>query len=447
MVPGFQLALRAPGMTQFSDPVQQAFERLFGPEFGHGKTFDLARLGAALDALGGPQLDIAPVIHVAGTNGKGSTIAFLRAIVEAAGVKVHAFTKPHLFELRERFLVGSDLASEDALIEMAEDVARICGRELTQFDAQIAVAMTLFCENVGEIILLEAGMGGRDDSTNLIPSAVSIITPIGLDHQDVLGGTLAEIAAHKAGILKPDIPAFVARQTPEAMAVIEARAEEIGAPLFRAGMEWDGYASHGRLVVQTGDRALDLPLPALQGRHQIDNAGLACAALLIKPFEHLPPLTDDAFARGVATAAWIARLQPLTRGALSAPIRALGGEVWVDGGHNAHAAQALARALGDMKRRRDAPAIAIIGVRARKDAESFIGALAGAVDHVIAAPLAEPHVAPAAISAICGAMGVASSEAQSLEAAMQNAAQFPAPRVLICGSFLLAAEALQLENA
>jgi dihydrofolate synthase/folylpolyglutamate synthase len=275
-------------------------------------------------------------------------------------------------------------------------------------------------------------------------SAASVITPIGLDHQDSLGATLAEIATHKAGILKPGAPAIVARQAPEAMAVIEARADYVGAPLFRCGAEWDAYAGQGRLVVQTEARALDLPLPALRGRHQVDNAGLACAALL---FSDAVALDDDAFASGIASAAWPGRLQSLTRGALSAPVRAIGGEVWVDGGHNPHAAQALARALGDMGRRRQAPTIAIVGMRARKDADSFIGALAGAADHVIGVPLAEAHVAPAMISVICGAFDVASSEALSLEAAMQNAAQFPAPRVLICGSFLLAAEALQLESA
>jgi dihydrofolate synthase / folylpolyglutamate synthase len=383
------------------------------------------------------------VVHVAGTNGKGSTIAFMSAIAEAAGLKVHAFTKPHLFLLNERFTVSSRFADERALLEVAEDVARVEPR-LTQFDAQVAAALLLFREHQAAFALIETGMGGRDDSTNVLEApAACVITPIGLDHQDALGGTLTDIAAHKAGILKSNAPAIVARQAPEAMAVIEARAEAIGAPLFRCGVEWDAYASQGRLVVQTETRALDLPLPALQGRHQVDNAGLACAALLLSD---VVALDDTAFATGVANAASPGRLQPLTRGALSAPVRAVGGEVWVDGGHNAHGAQALARALGDMRRRREEQTIAIVGMRARKDADAFIGALAGAVDHVIAVPLAEAHVPPAMIGAICAALGIASTKAASLQAAMQNAAQFPAPRVLICGSFLLAAEALQLET-
>ena len=426
------------------DRVQQRLDALFGPEFGHGKPFDLNLLRNALGALGSPQDALPPAIHVAGTNGKGSTIAFMSAIVEAAGLKVHAFTKPHLFQLNERFVVSSRFADDRALLEAAEDVARVEPR-LTQFDAQVAAALLLFREHQAAVALIETGMGGRDDSTNVLDApAASVITPIGLDHQDVLGATLAEIAVHKAGILKPGAPAIVARQAPDAMAMIEARAEEIGAPLFRCGVEWDAYASQGRLVVQTETRALDLPLPALQGRHQVDNAGLACAALLLSG---VVALDDAAFASGVANAAWPGRLQSLTRGALSAPLRAVGGEVWVDGGHNAHAAQALARALGDMQRRREAPTIAIIGMRARKDADSFIGALAGAVDHVIGVSLSEAHVAPAMIAAICDAFDVASSAAPSLTAAMQNAAQLPAPRVLICGSFLLAAEALAAEIA
>jgi dihydrofolate synthase / folylpolyglutamate synthase len=426
-----------------SDPVLATFERRFGPEFGHGQPFDLNALRNALEAFGSPHLALPPVIHVAGTNGKGSTIAFMRAIAEAAGHKVHAFTKPHLFRLNERFVVSSEFASDEMLLDVANDIARV-GPQLTQFDAQIAVAFTLFHEHHARLTLVESGMGGRDDSTNIVTSpAATVITPIGLDHQDALGATLAEIAVHKAGILKAGAPAIVARQPLEAMAVIERRAEEIGAPLLRAGVEWDTYASQGRLVVQTETRALDLPLPALQGRHQIDNAGLACVALLSTGLK----IEESAFAAGVEQAAWPARLQLLARGALSAPVRAVGGEVWVDGGHNAQAAIVIARALSDLQMRRDARTVAIIGMRARKEADAFIGALASAIDRVIAVPLSEAHIAPETMAALGQTLGVETTIAPSLTAAMQNAAQLPAPRVLICGSFLLAAEALALENA
>lgn len=426
-----------------TDAALATFERLFGPEFGHGKSFDLTRLTTALDALGAPHASLPPVIHVAGTNGKGSTIAFMSAIAEAAGLKVHAFTKPHLFQLNERFTVSSRFADDRALLEAAEDIARI-DPSLTQFDAQVAVALLLFREHAADIALIETGMGGRDDSTNVIEAPKAcLITPIGLDHQDALGATLAEIAAHKAGILKPGAPAIIARQTPEIMDVIEHRAEAIGAPLYRCGVEWDAYASHGRLVVQTETRALDLPLPALYGRHQIDNAGLACATLLLSG---AATIEDDAFAAGVENAAWPGRLQPLTRGPLSAPIRAIGGEVWVDAGHNEHAAAALARALNDMKTRRSGMNVAIVGLRARKDANAFIGKLKHGIDALIAVPLSEAHIELARVSQLALDAGLEARTAPSLAAAMQIAAQLPAPRVLICGSFVLAAEALAAES-
>ncbi len=424
------------------DQVQQRFVDLFGPEFGHGKAFDLTTLRNALEALGSPQTNLPPVIHVAGTNGKGSVIAFMRAIAEAAGLKVHAFTKPHLFQLNERFVVSSEIADDEMLLSAAADVARV-GPNLTQFDAQVATAFTLFHENHARLALIETGMGGRDDSTNVLTSpAASVITPIGLDHQDALGATLAEIAAHKAGILKRGAPAVLGRQTPEVTEVLEAYAEQIGARLFRQGVEWDAYASQGRLVVQTESRALDLPLPALHGRHQIDNAGLACAALLaVEAFS----FDDAAFAAGVEHASWPARLQPLTRGPFSAPIRARGGEVWVDGGHNADAAAALARALNDMKARRGGESTVILGLRKRKDAAAFIAAVARGAERIIVVPLSEEHVAPHDIALLAHQLGAPAETAPSLQAAMQNAAQSPAPRVLICGSFVLAAEALGLE--
>ncbi|MEQ1493842.1 MAG: Mur ligase family protein, partial [Terricaulis sp.] len=362
----------------------------------------------------------------------------MSAIAEAAGHKVHAFTKPHLFQLNERFVVSSRFADDRALLEAAEDVARVAPA-LTQFDAQVAVALMLFREHQAALTLIETGMGGRDDSTNVIAApATSVITPIGMDHQDALGATLSEIAAHKAGILKTGAPAIVARQAPEATEVIEARAEAVGASLVRCGVEWDAFASHGRLVVQTENRALDLPLPSLQGGHQIDNAGLACAALL---FSGAVDLDDTAFAAGVANATWPARMQPLTRGPFSAHIRAAGGEVWIDGGHNAHAAQALSRALEQMKMRRGGTNVAIVGLRKRKDALSFIAAIAASAEHIVAVPLAEDHVSVHEMAALGDKLGREVATAPSLAAAMQNAAQLPAPRVLICGSLLLAAAA------
>ena len=374
------------------DPAQTTFNTLFGPEFGHGKPLNLAPLKRLLEALGAPHANLPSVIHVAGTNGKGSTIAFMRAIAEAAGLRAHAFTKPHLFALRERFVIAGETANDATLIDAAE---RVHGVEpgLTQFDAQVAAAFVLFGEAPADLALLETGMGGRDDSTNVIARpAASIITPIALDHQDALGGALADIAAHKAGILKRGAPAFIARQAPEAMTVIEEEAEHVGAPLFRCGVEWDCFVSAGRLFVQTETRALDLPLPTLAGAHQIDNAGLACAALIGSAHA----INDDAFAAGIASARWPARLQLLTRGPFSAPIRAQCGEVWVDAAHNAQATAALARWAAAMQSRREAPLIVIFAARARKDWAVALKPLASEAELIIAAALAVPVAADTA---------------------------------------------------
>jgi dihydrofolate synthase/folylpolyglutamate synthase len=271
---------------------------------------------------------------------------------------------------------------------------------------------------------------------------LSVITPIGLDHQDALGATIAEIARHKAGIIKPGVPVVVARQSEDARTVIEARAADLSAPLLRQGVEWDAYASSGRLVVQTKNRALDLPLPALHGPHQIDNAGLACVAMLTAWGD----LDESAFAAGMSWARWPARLQPLTRGALSAPARAVGGEVWVDGAHNAHAASALARALTHMQRARPKFTVAIVGMLARKDADAFVTALAPAIDCLVAVDLGPDAVRPITLIEASAAAGIAVSSENCLHDAMAlYAPQYEAPRVIICGSLALAAEALKLE--
>lgn len=420
-----------------SDAAQQRFIETFGPEFGHGKPFDLAKLGAALSALGDPQTELPPIIHVAGTNGKGSTIAFMRAIAEAAGFSVHAFTKPHLFRLNERFLVTGAPASDEALIGAAERVSHV-DASMTQFDAQVVAALLLFSETPADLALIETGLGGRGDSTNVVTPALSVITPIGLDHQDALGSTLAEIAAHKAGIIKRDTPAIIARQEGEALDIIEREAERRNAPLWRQSMEWDAFASSGRLVVQSETRVLDLPLPTLAGAHQIDNAGLGCAALLRLGLR----IHDDAFAEGVENAQWPGRLTPLVSSKLNA--LAPDAEIWVDAGHNAHAAQALARSLEAMNRKRPAHIALIVGLRARKDWRAFVAALAPHAAQLIAVPLSEAHAPPEEIAEAARALGVDASSTSELRRALIEARG--AGRILICGSFLLAAEALSAER-
>jgi dihydrofolate synthase/folylpolyglutamate synthase len=316
---------------------------------------------------------------------------------------------------------------------------------LTQFEAQLAAAFLLFSETRADLALIETGMGGRDDATNVISRpAAALITPIALDHQDALGASLAEIAAHKAGILKAGAPAIIARQVDDARAVIDARAEAIGAPLFRQGAEWDAFASNGRLVVQTEMRALDLPLPTLVGAHQIDNAGLAVAALL---YAGITEFSDATFAAGIAAARWPGRLQPITRGPLAEQARAAGAELWLDGGHNAHAAEALSRALSDLSRKRPARTALIVGLRARKDWRAFLDALAPSAQHLIALPLSEESADPAAIVAHARTLGVASETAPDIPDALTRALAQGATRVLICGSLLLAAKALAERTA
>lgn len=423
------------------DAALERFEALFGLEFGHGKPFDLAPLKRALDELVWPRGSLPPVVHVAGTNGKGSTIAFMRAIAKAAELKVHAFTKPHLFSLVERFTVASEPVSEEALIDAAERVFAVAP-DLSQFDAQVAAALLLFVETPADLALIETGMGGRDDSTNVIERpALCVITSIGLDHQDALGQSLEDIAAHKAGILKPGVDAICGRMDERAFHVIESAAQRCSAKIMRHGLDWDAFEQKGRLIVQTESRALDLPLPRMRGLHQIDNAGLAVTAML-----RWRDFGDSEIASGITNARLPARLQPLTRGPLSAPIREQGGEVWVDGAHNAHAAAGLALALADLQRARPRQTTAIVGLRARKDARAFVEALAPSIERLIAVPLSEEPIAPQEVARIAAELGVESEAASSLEAAMQNAAHFHAPRVLICGSLLLAAEALAKEG-
>jgi dihydrofolate synthase/folylpolyglutamate synthase len=422
------------------DPALAAFQRLFGPEFGHGKSFDLARLRRVLDKLGAPHKRLPPTIHVAGTNGKGSTIAFLGAILDASNLTRHAFVKPHLRELRERFLIAGRPINDAALIETAERVAAL-GEDLTQFEAQIAAAFLLFSRGPADIAIIETGMGGQDDATNVLVGPLAcVITPIARDHEKELGPTLADIAHHKAGIIKPGAPIILARQIDEVRGVIEVEAARVGAPLYRQGAEWDAYASHGRLIVQTQSRALDLPLPSLHGAHQIDNAGLAAAALLIAaPWD----IDETAYAKGVSSAQWPGRLQPLTSGALAAPIQAIGGEVWVDGGHNAHAAEALLKWAKSMHAKRAAPLVLILALRARKHWRAFVETLAPAAARIVALQLNQDFAAAADLAQAAGAQAeTATTLADAMEKAARPIAGLGAPRVLICGSLELAAAAL-----
>ena len=281
-------------------PLDAAMERL---KTLHPQLIDLSldRTLRLLEALDRPQDRLPPVIHVAGTNGKGSTVAFLRAIAEAAGMRVHVLTSPHLVRFAERIRVAGTLITEEALAEILERVeAANAGQPITFFEITTVAALLAFAETPADLCLIEVGLGGRFDATNVIgPPAVAVITPVDYDHQDFLGSELSKIAWEKAGIIKPGRPVVVAHQQTEAALVIEAKADSLGAPLISAGRDFDAFALAGRLVFQQSDesdgRLIDLPLPNLFGAHQVGNAGAAVAAALAL---NDPRIDDEALARG-----------------------------------------------------------------------------------------------------------------------------------------------------
>jgi dihydrofolate synthase/folylpolyglutamate synthase len=416
----------------------------------HPKKIDLSlgRTLRLLAALGNPHDNLPPAIHVAGTNGKGSVVATLRACLEAAGQRVHVYTSPHLVRFNERIRLAGQLIGEDALLALLEECERANqGLPITFFEITTAAAFLAFARIPADIVLLETGLGGRLDTTNVVRRpAVTAITPVSLDHQAFLGDTVAAIAGEKAGILKPGVPAVIGPQPDDAAAVIEARAAAIGAPLHRWGMEWrcdPGITGEGRVEAKTNAMRyegarwnLDLPLPSLAGAHQIANAGVALACL-----EQLPgfSLSASAIPRGLRHIEWPARLQRLTRGPLLG-ILPPGWELWLDGGHNPAAGEVLAEAARGWQ---DRPLDLIVGMLNTKDVGGFLAPLArhaGSL-HAVTIPGEEnPHPA-ARIVAAARSVGIAAQEANSVEAALRAIIGRPRQgpgRVLICGSLHLA---------
>ena len=401
-----------------------------------GNTLSLDRIERLLAALGNPQDRLPPVVHVAGTNGKGSTVATLRACLEAAGYRVHVFTSPHLVRFNERIRVAGKPIEDEALIALLEECERgNRGQPITFFEVATCAAFLAFTRSAADVALLEVGLGGRLDTTNVVRRpAVTAITPVSLDHQAFLGPTIAAIAGEKAGIVKPGVPAVIGPQTDEAQAVIETRAREVGAPLFRWRREWCCEPA-GNGMCYAGPRwQLDLPLPSLPGRHQVANAGTAIACL-----EQLPgfAVPAEAIAAGLRRIEWPARLQHLGRGPLIAALPA-GSELWLDGGHNAAAGQVLADAAKDW---RDRPLDLVVGMLNTKDAAGFLAPLAPHARTLYAVTIpGEENPLPAdAIVAAATSVGIAAHPAASVEAAIAAIAGPGAPvRVLICGSLHLA---------
>jgi dihydrofolate synthase/folylpolyglutamate synthase len=317
----------------------------------HPKLIDLTldRMMRILAALGHPEQQLPPVIHVAGTNGKGSTIAFMRAILEAAGLKVHTYTSPHLVRFNERFRLGatseSHLVDDSELIAVLAECERVnAGAPITVFEITTAAGLLLFSRHPADMLLLEVGLGGRLDATNVIDQPLAtVVTPVSIDHAEHLGNTLTAIAAEKAGIFKPGVPAIVAAQPREALKAIERQAARVKAPIRIAGENWTATEERGRLVYQDDDGLLDLPAPKLFGRHQFENAGVAIATLRAIADLRLP---SYAFEQGIARAEWPARMQRLSQGSL-APLLPPGSELWLDGGHNVDGGRTVANALAD----------------------------------------------------------------------------------------------------
>lgn len=418
-----------------------------GHEFDHGMALKLDRIEAALKALDDPHLRLPPVLHVAGTNGKGSTCAFLRAMCEAANLRAHVFSSPHLITPNERVRLAGTLASDDQFIDAVNRVAAL-GMTLPYFEVLTAAAFLMFAETPADVLVLEVGLGGTFDATNVIPTpAVATIAPIALDHTAILGPTLSKIAGEKAGILKRGAPGVISRQDAAAMEVIEARAAEVGTPLFRCGVEWDGWRANGRLCVQTEDRFLDLPAPNLEGLHQFDNASLAAATLLMWDGARF---SDDALAHGVTHAYWPGRMQRLTQGVLADIAHARGAELWLDGAHNPHGAAALSRTLAELDARAPRPLALICGLLTTKDVDGVLAPLARKGAPFIAVPVPSSTAAqdPQKLAAIAASHGFAATQAASLVDAMQNAAALPGepPRIVICGSLYLAGDALALSG-
>jgi dihydrofolate synthase/folylpolyglutamate synthase len=413
----------------------------------HPRAIDLSldRMQRLLAQLDHPERKLPPVIHVAGTNGKGSTVAYLRAICEAAGLRVHVFTSPHLVRLNESIRLAGALASDDELLAAYEHCERVnAGAPITLFEAETAVAFTLFAKHPADVLLLEVGLGGRLDATNVIDKpAACVFTPIGIDHTDFLGDTLLQIASEKAGIIKRRVPVITAEQLPEAAAIIEQQARKMHAPTHSAGQEWHVSVERGRLVYQDERGLMDLAAPKLFGRHQFGNAGLAIATLRALDIFRIDAAAYEA---GVAHAEWPARMQRLTSGRL-VEIAPKDSEIWLDGGHNADGGRVIAAALGDLEERVSRPLVAIVGMMANKDAAGFLANFAGLTRHIIAVeiPGRAGAMAPEALADAARSLGMRVEISDSVAAALQSltklAYEVP-PRILITGSLYLAGHVL-----
>ncbi len=426
----------------------------------HPKLIDLSlgRVERLLAKLGHPEKKLPPVVHIAGTNGKGSVTAYLRAFTEAAGKRAHVYTSPHLVRFHERIALAGDdgkahAIDEDTLVDVLTRVHAVNdGDDITQFEITTAAALLAFSERPADVLLLEVGLGGRLDATNVIADpALTVIMPISMDHAEKLGPTIAKIAFEKAGILKRGVPGIISQQPDDVLAVLESRARSVGAPLTVWGRDYDAYEQTGRLIVQQNDRLLDLPLPALIGRHQIVNAGTAVAAALTLD-ERIPSLAIDerALEAGLRNVEWPARMQHLTSGPLP-EILGEGAELWLDGGHNPAAGDMLADTLATLDEKSPKPVYLIVGMMGQKDALGFLAPFRGLVRAIYTVPIPGAHEAPhneENLAEVARGAGMQALDRKNVINALETIAglsQGP-KRVLICGSLYLAGHVLSLQQ-
>ena len=421
----------------------------------HPKKIDLGldRIERVLKTLGNPQNRLPPTVHIAGTNGKGSTVSFVRAMAEAGGLKCHVYISPHLVHFRERITIASEEISDTQLLDVLERVrAANNDQPLSFFEATTAAALLAFSETPADICIIEVGLGGRYDATNVIsrPAAIGI-TPIDMDHAEFLGRDLAGIAREKAGIMKHFVPAAIGKQGEEVNAVLDAEANKLSVKPRYFGQDFRAYRQHGRLVYEDENSLMDLPLPGLVGEHQIMNAGLAIA------LARLMQLSERAIEGGLKNVTWPARMQNLTIGPFAEMVIESGGELWLDGGHNPHAARAVASAMAEMESKTPRPLILVTGILANKDIGGFLDAFEGLASAVIGVSI-EGHssLAPETLRELAQARGMGGQVASNLTDAVQRAINtgealsrqnknqpIIAPRVLICGSLYLAGEVLK----